>query len=330
MRFGGAMAVLVMAVHGMAAANAQSEALLQPLAMGDHAPLAQIHGLPAPRGGALLEAGRTQTRLGVELANNYVRSDHDGEALIQDGESLRTDLAFDAGLGDWEIGVTLPWIQQGGGTLDGFIEGWHDTFGLPDGDRPDYPRDRIQYRYQRGNTVLLDFHDRESGIGDLQLAAAYQLWRDNESAIALAATVKLPTGDADRLTGDDATATDLTVAASTQRLFGSSLYGYVNAGMQWLETGDVLSDMQRDQIWHMSGGLAYPASNSVVLKLQIDLHQSFYRSDLTALGADSAFIVVGGSVQLAPHWLLDIGVGEDIHVDTAPDVTLQAAVRWAP
>jgi hypothetical protein len=52
--------------------------------------------------------------------------------------------------------------------------------------------------------------------------------------------------------------------------------------------------------------------------------------ELRALGGTTAQAILGGSLRLDPHWLLDMGVGEDLRVDTAPDVTMQIVLRWLP
>src|SRR5690606_20243831 len=135
------------------------------------------------------------------------------------------------GLGyGWEVGLVLPYLQHSGGGLDGFIENWHDVWNLPDGGRPQAPRDVLQYRYSRDGAVLLDVRESQSGLGDVQLQAAYQLWQNDRSVAALAATVKLPTGDAARLTGAGATATDITFAISTDDWWGSGLRAFANIG----------------------------------------------------------------------------------------------------
>lgn len=305
----------------------------QPLPLGDRGPFAQLHGLPAPRSGELLASGQTETRFTLDAANSFFDAQTDSELLVLDGETQRLEIGVRAGLGNgWEVGFTVPMLQHSGGNLDGFIEGWHKFWGLPDGDRPEVARNRLDHRYARGGVTEVAMDKRESGIGDAEINAAYQLWRDGDTAVALAATVKLPTGDADRLTGDGTTATDLTLAATTQNLWGSTLSGYANGGVLWMPAGDVLADVQRDYVWHAGAGISWPVSwlsdDFLALKLQLDMHQAFYRSDLRALGENSFLLVIGGTARLAPHWLLDIGVGEDLYVDTAPDVTLQMGLRW--
>lgn len=320
----------VAATSSMAGADTlpSDQGLDRPLALSNRYPLVQIHGLPGARDGTVLASAQTEARIAVDVANNFVDESANGETLVLDGETRRAEFGARIGLGHgWEVGAMLPVIEQTGGNLDSFIAGWHKFWGLPDGGRPGTPRNQLNYRYQRNGVTELDFQRAQSGIGDLQLSAANQLWQNHQTQIALAATVKLPTGDADKLTGDGATTTDITLAASTQNLFGSGLRGYANAGVLWMQRGDVLADRQNDTVYHGSAGLGWLVWDGLELKAQLDTHTAFYKSDLRALDSDAITLTLGGSARLSSHWLLDIGVGEDLRVDTAPDVVLQLALR---
>jgi hypothetical protein len=313
----------------VAIAHADAE-LDQPLALSDRQPLAQLYNLPAARSGAVLTADRTVTRFGFDVANNFASSQRGGETVFLDGESRRLELGATRGLGNgWEIGFSLPWISYSGGSLDNFIEGWHRTFGLPDGDRPAYRRNRLRFQYQRAGTDELNITNAESGVGDLQLNAAYSLSSTTHSAVALAAAINLPTGDADKLTGSDATNLSLTLAATRYALFDLPLTATVNVGSMWLERGAVLGDRQKNTVWFGAAEIGWAVADAWRLKAQLAAHTAFYRSDLRELGAASAQLLLGGSVRLSPRYWLDIAVGEDIAVDTAPDVTLQLALRTA-
>jgi hypothetical protein len=321
-----AIAALMIAAAIEVGQPAAAAALDEPLALGNRQPLVQLHGLPAARSGEVLAAGASHWRLGLEVANNFTRSQHGGEVIELDGESRRFELGGRWGWGHgWEFGVQLPLIQHEGGGLDGFIEGWHDFWGLPDGDRPDYPRDRLRYRYQRDGRTLLDFHDGESGVGDLQLSAAYTLASGGAGDLALAATVNLPTGDAGKLTGAEATSVALTLAGSRDLWRG--LAAHANAGVLWLERGAVLGSQQEERVWFGSAGLSWAVAERWRLKAQLEAHTAFYDSGLDELGGDSLQLVLGGSVRLSRRWLLDLAVSEDIAVDTAPDVVFQLALR---
>lgn len=300
----------------------------EPLALSNRQPLVQLYGLPGARSGAVLATGASEWRLGFDVANNFTVSERGDEAIVLDGETRRLELGGRWGFGrGWEVGFQLPLVQHDGGGLDGFIEGWHDFWGLPDGDRPDYPRDRLRYRYQRDGDTLLDFHESESGVGDLQLNAAYTLMRGAGGDVALAAAVNLPTGDADKLTGADATSVALTLAASSPSLWGTPLAGHASGGVLWLERGDVLGALQEDQVWFGSVGVSWAAGENWRLKAQLEAHTAFYDSGLKELGDDSLQLLLGGSARLSRHWLLDLAVSEDIAVDTAPDVVFQLALR---
>lgn len=331
----GVAAVVVIVAMGLGGScvsgSAQADALGEPLVVSSRSPLVQIHAVPAARSGEVLAATQSMLSLSFDAASHFIDEDAAGERIVLDGETHRLEWRARSGLGDgWEVGVVVPYMQHSGGGLDGFIDSWHDFWGLPDGGRPQAPRDVLRYRYTRNGAVLLDVHEPQSGLGDMQLQAAYRLWQSDRSAAALAATVKLPTGDAERLTGDGATATDITFAISTDDWLGSGLRAFANIGAQWLERGEVLSDQQRDSHLHAEAGLGWRVLTGLELKAQVQAHSALYDSALTALGDDAAQLILGGTAQLSPHWLLDIGVGEDIRVDTAPDVTLQIALRWRP
>jgi len=311
----------------LAAARAD-EILDQPLALSNRQPLVQIYNLPAARSGAVLAMDQTTARLGFDVANNFASAQRGSESIFLDGESRRIELGANRGIGNgWEVGFSLPWISYSGGSLDSFIEQWHSTFGLPDGGRPDYRRNQLRFQYQRAGTSELNFTNAESGIGDLQLNAAYSLASATDSAVALAAAINLPTGDADKLTGAEATNISLSLAATHYGVFGLPLTATANIGSMWLDRGAVLGDRQKSSVWFGAAEIGWAVADGWRLKAQLAAHTAFYSSELRELGADSVQLLLGGSVRLAPRWWLDIAAGEDIAVDTAPDITLQIALK---
>lgn len=310
-------------------AIAQADAGLdEPLSLSNRSPLIQVYGLPGARSGAVLGTGETALRLGYDVANNFTRSQRGSESIELDGETQRLELGLRQGLGrGWEVGLTLPLLRQDGGGLDGFIEHWHNFWGLPDGGRPGYPRNRLNYRYARDGRSGLDFSSTQSGVGDLELNAAYSLLSAGDDAVALAAVLHLPTGDADKLTGSGATNASLMLAATHNHLWNLPLTVTGNLGVMWLDRGDVLGDYQKDAVGFGSLELGWAVADSWRLKAQLDGHTAFYDSSLRELGADSLQLLLGGTARLSAHWLVDVAVAEDIAVDTAPDVVFQLALR---
>lgn len=307
---------------------AMADAIDEPLQLPNRQPLAQLHGLQPLRSAEVLADGVTSWRAAVDIANNFVRDETVHESLVLDGESQRYELNFRRGLGaGLEIGVTLPWISYNGGIADNFIEDWHDGFGLPDGDRPAFAARQLQFRYRRDGRELLAFERAESGIGDIQIHAVYRVAQRERSAVALLGAVTLPSGDADKLTGSGEPGAAVALALTRNHPFDAPLTWTANIGAQWLPRGAVLGREQKQAVWFAATELSWAVARDWRLKAQLQAHSALYASDLTALGSDSLQLLLGGSLRLSERWLLDAAIGEDIAVDTAPDVTFQLALR---
>jgi hypothetical protein len=61
---------------------------------------------------------------------------------------------------------------------------------------------------------------------------------------------------------------------------------------------------------------------------QIDSNEGPLDSDLTATGDEAFMATLGGRWRFAEHWALDFSVIEDLRVESLPDVTFQASIRY--
>ncbi len=304
---------------------------IAPFATRNQSPLVAIFGLPAAEDGLIAENDRLLGRLTLDVANNFTGSDTAREFVHLDGESYRLNLALRYGLTQrFEIGADIPWVGHYGGGFDGFIENWHNFFGLSQGGREDFSRNEIDYIYARDGRDPISVTDENEGVGDISLTAAYQLYRtpDAKRALALRAGLKLPTGDDDDLRGSGSTDFSLHVtgrdSASLAHL-DITLFG--GGGVLVMTEGDVLPDQQNNLVGFASAGFGWQPLGRIALKLQIDAHTSFYDdSALREIDSASAQIVMGGSLFLPAAFTLDLAVIEDIVVDTAPDVVFHAAL----
>jgi len=126
----------------LTAAETRAEPLeITPFRTVNNNPLSQIYGLPAETSAVLAGSGRWQFNLTQDIASIYSTSDSSSEQILLDGELYRWNLSARYGLGDdFEVGLEIPFILQDGGFLDGFINDWHDTFGLSPGGRDSAPK----------------------------------------------------------------------------------------------------------------------------------------------------------------------------------------------
>lgn len=292
-------------------------------------PLAQIFGLPAAAPGRVTSPGRTESALTADVASHFTEDSSTDETIFLDGETYRFGLSVRHGLREGvEVGAEVPYLLHRGGFLDNFTVGWHDFFGLPQSGRDDYPHNLLLFRYSDHGEERLRLEDGTDGLGDIRLTAGWQVLSSETGAAALRASLKLPTGDSDRLLGSGST--DLALWLSGERTFvggGEELALFGGAGGLLLTDGDILPDRQRNAVGFGTLGGAWRALPWLAFKIQVDGHTAFFDSDLPQLD-DSLQLTLGGTLDWGAT-TFDLGVVEDIAVDTAPDVTFLLALRRA-
>lgn len=307
---------------------------LSPFFTQNQSPLVAVYGLPYVGEAKVAAKGEGSLRLTLDLANNYVKDGNSREDLLLDGESLRLALSGRCGIGrNVDIGVDVPFWVAGGGFLDGFIEGYHSTFGFPNGGRELAPKNRLLYRYRRDGVTLLNREESGQGPGDVSLSGGWQIYTgaDQMRHVSVRASIKLPTGDAGALRGSGST--DLAVwlvGDLGHQFFPGQLKLFGAAGAMGMTKGRVLPDQQRPLVGFGVLGLGFSPSKWIEFKIQTNAHTSFYSdSNLKQINVPSAQLTMGGALHFSPKMSLDIGVTEDIVVGASPDVAFHLSLRHA-
>lgn len=306
-----------------------AEVELRPMRVSNQAPLAKLTGLPSLDRARLLADGEYEAGFSWDLANSYTLGGNSREQLIFDGESHRLALRFERGFADrWEIGIEVPLIAHRRGFLDGFIEGWHNLFGLPQGGRDLAAREQLNYSYRQESTTLFSLQDEANGLGDVRLLLSRQLQTGVDSALALHASLELPSGDEDKLLGSGSF--DLALWLSGEKLWrpgGRRLALHYGGGLLVADSGEVLASQRRPLVGTATLGIAWSALPWLALQMQIDAHTSlFEESGLRQIDAASAQLALGGAMAVTEKTRLELAVVEDIAVDTAPDVSFHLSL----
>ncbi|WP_303720772.1 DUF3187 family protein [Malonomonas rubra] len=306
-----------------------AEVELRPLQVSNQAPLAALCGIPTLDRARLLAEGSFELGFRWDLASNYTTGSNLREQLIFDGESSRLELRVDRGFDNgWEAGMEIPVIAHRQGNLDSFIEGWHDFFGLSQGGRDTTANDQLNYSYQQGGNSRVLLKDETTGLGDVRLLLSRQLSVADDSAVALHASLELPTGDADKLLGSGSF--DLAVWISGEHLWRPAeqrLALHWGGGLLASDSGDVLSSQRRPLVGTATLGLAWSAWPMLALQLQLDANSSLFEdSGLRQIDEAAAQLAIGGALALGEQTRLELAVVEDVAVDTAPDVTFHLAL----
>lgn len=304
---------------------AASQATADPFTIRDQNPLLAGFGLPAAMPAQLDDAGVWSSSFDLYWSSTALLQQSDSEFLVVDAETREARLTLQASVTDriaWQL--QIPYRYTGAGNLDGFIDTWHDTFGLPDGARSQLPEDQFEIWYSRSNSSLLNMTSSVSGLGDVQAAVGYELITSPVTALATWLSIKLPTGDEDKLTGSGAT--DVSLLLAGQHRFGTrwSLFG--QASGTWLGDGEFASAAQRSVVWGGLAGLSWQAWRGLSLKAQIDAHTAAFDSDLDFLN-EAVVLTLGGDYRFASGWRFDLGVSEDIAVEHSPDVVFVAGLK---
>lgn len=303
-----------------------SKGLADPFTVRDENPLLAGFGLPvAMPARAHGDGGDWSVGADVYWGSTALIQQRGNESLLVDAETREARLTVLGALSDRiSLQLQIPYRYTGGGNLDSFIDGWHDIFGLPDGARSALPSDAINIAYTRSGVRQMNLSSSVSGVADAQVAAGYSIHASEQSALAAWLNVKLPTGDANKLTGSGAT--DVSLLLAGQRQLNDRWSVFAQAGATWLGEGDLLPDRQRSVVWSGMTGLSWRAWRGLSLKAQIDAHSAVYDSDLDFLN-EAMVLTLGGDYRFASGWRLDLGVSEDIAVEHSPDVVFVVGLK---
>jgi len=301
----------------------------QPLAFSNQSPIVLIYGLPSARGPQVLAQDKQELNFTVDYTSHFIDRDNSVEDLILDGETTRIALNYRRGLGyGWEANIEIPFIDHSGGIADGFLDGFHDFTGFADGGRDNGPRDRQLYRYIRNGETLLNVDDSPAGLGDIRLGAAKDLALSKTIQTSLNAQLKLPTGDAGKLTGSESTdfALWLTAGQANFLFDGFSIVGA--AGGLYAGEGEVLENQRVQGVGFGWISLGYAWTENFVTKAQLYVHSQLYdESRLTAVEGIAVQGGAGFTWRFSQATEMDLSIIEDLNAEASPDVTFSLALR---
>ncbi len=317
----------------VALCGAVGSAFAEPLFDQDNGPVSGIYNfVDSTEGAALLSRGRFAWSLSSITSSHAVTSTRGAETIVFDGETTRAQLKLRfAPVERLELGIELPYVWHSSGRLDSLIDTWHDLLNLPGGSREGRASDILEFRYQNARGEQLNLLQGSRGIGDLRLSAGWRIGTNPQHLQALRAGITLPTGEAADLHGSDAVTASVGYAGDISELSADgrlSLFYRVHA--TWIGKPAVLADSYREWIGHAAGGFGYRAADWLELRAQLAARTATHDSDLVVLGEPSAILSFGGNIRFGDHYTLSLSVGEDIKVNSSPDVSFQLALRYVP
>jgi len=289
------------------------------------------YGAVIPDSPFLLQQDEWMTSLKLELANNSITANTASEEIVIDGETYLADINLRYGYGrDVELLVAIPLVYHSGGFLDQAIKTWHDIWGISNSRRDEFPNNQLQYEYTKNGNTLININSGSGGLGDMVLGIKYSNEKSASRAttIAYRMDIKLPTGDAEKLTGSGATDAAFSIhAANTSLLTNVKTILYGGAGLVILGEGDVLPEIQREFVGNAYIGASWKTTPRLALIAQLSFQSSYYESELNQLGANSFQLYLNMAYTARDNISYEFGFGENLATDTTPDFLLYFAVN---
>ncbi|MCY4406590.1 MAG: DUF3187 family protein [Rhodospirillaceae bacterium] len=331
-----ALAFCILPPGAAASAEADLPGVVAPLRLVNLNPFHLLYGVPASAGARVMPEGTSELIASLDMASHLRAGASGTERVLIDGETWRHGLALRHGLGGgWELLVDVPAVSHTGGVFDGFIEDWHDAFGLPQGDRDRVPGDRLALLYADGGAARVDIDGDVHSLGDVSLGLGYALPSPPfaNDGMVVRAMVKLPGGDEDALAGSGGYS--VSARAETSGAFPGSavsrrwLYS-ATLGVLAGEAPGALSSIGGRLIAFGRFGVTWRVLEDLDLMAQIDVHSSPYgASALSALSDAAVMPGLGGRLRITERIGLEVAVTEDDGArHAAPDIGLHAAMRW--
>ena len=300
-----------------------------PFLTHDINPLVMIYGLPLVTPAKIIAADETRLSTSLNISNTVHNETFTNESmvinesLIVDAETYQLNLLFEYGLSEnWVFGFKLPVVAHNSGFMDASIDRFHEIFGFPEHIRPKTPRDLFQIKYEYNGVTMIDLQQRTAGVGDVSLQLGYQAKSSNDFHLSYWGSLKLPTGDAQKLTGSGGT--DLALWLSADKGFKNDRWVFANMGLMFISDSDLFQATQKDHIFFGSMGFQIHPWKPILLKAQLESHSAFYNSKADFL--DAALQISFGGTILLKSSSLDLVITEDIKTQSAPDVTFQ--LNW--
>jgi Protein of unknown function (DUF3187) len=142
--------------------------------------------------------------------------------VFLDAEVTRFALVASVGLpAGLSAGISIPYISWNATRMDAFVETFHESIGVADSQRPNFPRGRFQIVLQTPNGPLrFDERQPDAGIGDITANVRWGRAVGHASFVSAEVAVKAPTGSPANYRGSGSADAGLLLGAVHR--FGSS------------------------------------------------------------------------------------------------------------
>lgn len=223
-----------------------------------------------------------------------------------------------------EFGLDIPVLVLGAGFMDGFLEGYHDTFGFPDYGRSERPRNEFLYEVRRDGVLIVK---GKSGmnLGDIRISLKKPLMSSEGFNLSIRGDLEIPVSSAKK--GFSNGSLDAGISALLDKRITEKIMAYLNIGAVF--PGDIRGHEKLGIDNFIHGGAAIEAalSERFTVLVQLQGQSGIYpQTDLEAVDKDAILIAFGGRYKKGPR-SFELSFTEDLNTSGAPDFIINVTYK---
>ncbi len=297
-----------------------------PLKIQSQSPFQALRLSLLPRTPSTLARGQWEVRGNGTWVNVWGREE---ARFLLDYEMLQTTVSAAYGITDTvQIEAALVERSRFGGEMDGFVQGFHNLFGIAQNGRDEVPKGDFTFRIEPGTDrpgAALDSGDRGVFSRSFQVSLQHTVTCGTSRlpAFSYAITVRSEPGNSPDLEGSEGL--DAGVSVAVARRFGK-LYFYETLGYAWFGGEEFLQIALEKTQWTSLTAFEWRFAPRMSAVAQYLLTTGVAR-DLDAFSAASNEITLGWKWEVVRNTVLEVGLMENvITFDNSPDFGLHVGI----
>jgi thiol-disulfide isomerase/thioredoxin len=299
-----------------------------PLRMESQSPFQVLRLGLVPRTPSTLARGQMEVRAAETWSNTFSNSP---DEYFLDFETLDSSISLAYGLtNELQIEAEFQNRSRFGGVMDGFIQGFHDLFGIDQNGRQDHPKGDFQFQLNPGAgrpSVALDSSDEGTFSQNMLLTLQHNVTCGgrHRPAFSYAVTSRFELNDSGDFNGGRSV--DLGVSVSASRRF-RSWYVYQTFGFSWFGENEFRGiPLQNHQFSSLTAfEWRYRPNMSFLFQY---LYSGGVVDDFGPFSEPSHELNLGWKGEIAKGFVLEAGLIENIITfDNSPDLGFHLGLAW--
>jgi len=320
--------IIVLMVFG-AAAEAAGQG---PLQVQNRFPLHLVFLTPWPTDARLPAKGTLKSTLSVDYSSVYINEQRSAWSALVDMEMGVVDLFLVYGVTSrLSISAQVPLVSMNSGFLDGFLENFHDAFGLSNYGREERPKNSFAYHISKNGLTWIRGDTSGFRWADMTVSGQMHLFQLNRTGRwtgTLLASVKLPIGDEDRGYGSGRFDAGLFLPTQWE---GERWAVYLMPGYIWHGDPETRgADIGARDSFSLFAGASYASSERWHWYAQLNYFSTpLEETGISVLDDGAVELTLGLRRIMSENWSIEFAFCEDLFTRTAPDFNLHLGLVWS-